>query len=108
MSNLSSLYRELRQYENLLSEVSQLSRTVGYAAESLEPAVSKIDSSFEIDEVSADNKQISLCREQLVTHKNSLSGSISSSIESKISQIRREIEELEREEAERTAMALKG
>lgn len=98
MSSLSSLYRELRRYRNLLSDVHQLSRTVNQAAIALEPAVSKIGSCYEIDEVSADKKQISNCRDRLSNHRSYLVNTAAPSIERKIASIEREIEELESEE----------
>ena len=98
MSSLSSLYGDLRYYQKLLSDTYSLSGTVGQAIDALDPAISKIDSCFQIDEVSADLKQISNCREKLHNHKCYLSSTAIPAIERKISSIRREIEKLEEEE----------
>lgn len=98
MSSLSSLYGDLSRYRTLLSNVNQLSRIVGNASDALTPAVSKISSCFEIDEVSADAKQISDAMDNLKNQKNYLSSKAIPAIERKISEIEREIEELESEE----------
>ncbi len=98
MSSLSSLYRDLRRYRNLLGDVNHLANILDNAIDALEPAVSRMPSCFEIDEEQADAKQIANCRSKLVNHRSYLMGTASSSIERKISQIEDEIEELENEE----------
>ena len=42
MSSLSSLYRDLRRYQDLLSDIQRFSMTISQAAEALDPAVSKL------------------------------------------------------------------
>lgn len=101
MSNLSSLYRDLRRYQDLISDIQRFSMTISQAAESLDLAISKISSCYEIDEVTADVGQISNCRDRLSNHKDYILKVAVPSIENKISQIKREIEELEKEEEER-------
>ena len=98
MSSLSSLYRDLRRYQDLLSDIQRFSMTISQASEALEPAVSKISSCYEIDEVRADAGKISSCRERLINHKDYIIRVAVPAIERKISQIRKEIEELEKEE----------
>ncbi len=98
MSSLSSLYRDLRRYQNLLSDVRHLSGIVGQAEDALDPAVSTISSCFEIDDDSADAKQIVNNRDKLNNHKIYLTGTAAPAIERKISQLEREIEELESED----------
>lgn len=101
MSSLSSLYRDLRRYQDLLSDIQRFSMTVSQAADALGPAVSKISSCFEIDEVTTDVGQISNFKERLTNHTNYIIKIAVPSIEGKISLIRREIEELEKEEEEK-------
>ena len=98
MSSLSSLYRDLRRYQDLLSDIQRFSMTISQAAEALDPAVSKISSCYEIDEVTADGNGISSCRDRLANHKDYIIKTAVPSIERKISDIKKEIEELEAEE----------
>ncbi len=95
MSSLSSLYRDLRRYQDLMSDIQRLSMTISQAADAIDPAISKISSCYEIDEVTADVGQLSNCRERLSNHKNYIIKVAVPSIEEKISKIRKEIEELE-------------
>lgn len=105
MSSLSSLYRDLRRYQDLLSDIQCFSMTISQAFEALEPAVSKIGSCYEIDEVTADNGEITSCRDRLANHKDYIIKTAVPSIERKISDIKREIEELEAEEEAKMMVA---
>ena len=85
MASLSSLYRLLSRYQSLLEETRQMVNTLTRAIDDLEPATTKIEIYFSIDDVSADLKEIASCSERIESNRDFL----------------KEIEELEAEEKEK-------
>lgn len=100
MASLDSLYRLLRKYRNLLYETEQMADILVRAIDDLEPAVTKIESCYSIDEMSADLNKIANCRENIESNKDFLKKTAIPAINRKIEQIQREIEKLESEEEE--------
>lgn len=100
MASLSSLYRLLSKYQNLLYESQQMVNILVRAIDDLEPAATKIESCYSINEMSADIKQIANCRNKIESNKDFLKNTAIPAINRKIEQIQREIEELESAEEE--------
>ena len=100
MASLSSLYRLLSRYQSLLEETRQMVNTLTRAIDDLDPAATKIEHYFSIDEMSADLKEIASCGERIESNRDFLKDTAIPAINRKIEQIKREIEELEAEEKE--------
>lgn len=98
MASLSSLYRLLRKYRELLYETQQMVDILIYAIDDLEPAVTKIGDCYLIDDMSADLKQIDGCRKKIESNKKFLNDVAIPEIKRKIRQIQKQIEALEADE----------
>lgn len=85
----------------MLSETSRLVSTLTRAIDDLEPAATKIETYFSIDDASADLKKIANCSEKIESNRDFLKNTAIPAINRKIEQIKREIEELEAEEKEK-------
>ncbi len=100
MANLSSLYRLLSRYQNLLYETQQMVTILVQASDDLTPVGAKIELYYSIDEESADLKKIANCSERIESNKDFLNRTAIPTIRRQIEQIQREIEELESQEEE--------
>lgn len=107
MSSLNSLRSDLNNYQNFRANMQDLSTKVTQAEESLDSAINKIGSCYEIDDISADVNNISDCKNCLSNQRDFIVQNIIPSIDSKIDEIKKEIEELESEEEEQSALSKK-
>lgn len=97
METIYELRRKRNQYYNLKDSLEIIVRNLNDSIDALNVSNQKINESYTIDGVAADNNKISNCKNELIEHRDEILSSVIPAIEQEIRNLRQKIQQAESE-----------